>query len=113
MSYDNIPSISTEQRVLPDRLYVQTDTDSNITKRQTSSIQYSILAPVVFIANVMNRTLVESVTHDFRSINDSNRNETIEFTAVGMSYKLQCSAGWYTNILSYHGITMIPVITIL
>ena len=91
MSYENISSISTERIVLPDRLYVQIDTDSNIAKRQTSSIQYSILAPVVFVAKVMNRTLVESVTNDIRSINDStNRNETIEFTAVGKLYNLQC-----------------------
>ena len=91
MSYENISSISTELRILPDRLYVQIDTDSNIAKRQISSIQYSILAPVVFVAKVMNRTLVESVTHDIRSINDStNRNETIEFTAVGKLYNLQC-----------------------
>ena len=91
MSYDNVSSISTEIRILPDRLYVQTNTDSNIAKRQTSSLQYSILAPVVFIAKVMNRTLVESVTHDIRSINNStNRNETIEITAVGKSYNLQC-----------------------
>ena len=89
MSYDNVSSISTEIRILSDRLYVQTNTDSNIAKRQTSSVQYSILAPVVFIAKVMNRTLVESVTHDIRSINDSaNRNETIEITAVGKSYNL-------------------------
>ena len=91
MSYENISSISTELRILPDRLYAQIDTDSNIAKRPTSSIQYSILAPVVFIAKVMNRTLVESVTNDIRSINDStNRNETIEFTAVGKLYNLQC-----------------------
>ena len=91
MSYENISSISTELIILPDRLYVQIDTDTNIAKRQTSSIHYSILAPVVFVAKVMNRTLVESVTNDIRSINDStNRNETIEFTAVGKLYNLQC-----------------------
>ena len=84
MSYKNISSISTELRILPDRLYAQTYTDSNIAKRQTSSIQYSIVAPVVFVAKVVNRTLVQTVTHDIRSINDStNRNETIEFNAVG------------------------------
>ena len=91
MSYKNISSISTELRILPDRLYAQTYTDSNIAKRQTSSIQYSIVAPVVFVAKVVNRTLVQSVTHDIRSINDStNRNETIEFNAVGKLYNLHC-----------------------
>ena len=88
MSYGNVSSVSSELRILPDRLYyVQTNTDSNIAKRQTASLQYSMLAPVIFTANIMNTSLVENVTHDIRSINVStNRNETIEFKAVGMSY---------------------------
>ena len=66
---------------------MQTNTDSNIAKRQTASIQYSILAPVIFTANVMNSTLIENVTLAVSSIDIStsrNDSETIEFKAVGM-----------------------------
>ena len=78
-------SISTETRTLPDRLFVQANTVSNIAKRQTVSMQYTILAPVIFTANVMNSTLVENVTLAVSSIDTStSRNETIEFNAVGM-----------------------------
>ena len=72
-------------RILPDRLFIQINTDSNIARRQTASIQYSVVAPIIYTANVMNSILVENVTSDFRSINVSiDTNETIEFNAVGM-----------------------------
>ena len=83
--YDDVSSISTELRILPDRLFIQINTDSNTARRQTASIQYSVVAPVIYTANVMNNTLVENVTSDVRNINFStDTDETIEFNAVGM-----------------------------
>ena len=79
--------ISTDLKILPDRLFIQANTDSNIAKRQTASIEYSILAPVIFTANVMNSTLVDNVTQAVSSIDvstNSSESETIEFKAVGM-----------------------------
>ena len=88
--YDNESLISTELRILPDRLFIQANTDNNISKRQIASIQYSILAPVIFAANILNNTLVETVIRDIESINVfiTDRNETLELNAVGMLNKL-------------------------
>ena len=66
---------------------MQANTNDNIAKRQTASIQYLILAPAIFTANIMNSTLVENVTRAVSSIDVStngNYSETIEFNAVGM-----------------------------
>ena len=76
--------ISTELTVLSDRLYVPT---SRIpAKRQVSSMQYSLLAPVIFTANIMNRTTsAENVTQMIRSADIvSADSEIIGFNSVGM-----------------------------
>ena len=81
--------ISTELTVLSDRLYVPTITNiySRIpAKRQVSSMQYSLLAPVIFTANIMNRTTsAENVTQMIRSADIvSADSEIIGFNSVGM-----------------------------
>ena len=79
--------ISTELTILSDRLYVQannTDTASQ-NKRQITSRDYSILAPVIFTVTIMNSTVsAENINQMIRNIDvSSNRNEVIGFNGVG------------------------------
>ena len=79
--------VSTTLTILPDRLFVQQNSaDGNTAKRQITPMQYSIMAPVIFTANLMNgSTSVENVTQAIRNIDVSaNRSEIIGFNAVGM-----------------------------
>ena len=82
---------STKLTILSDRLYVQDTIDNNNdagsqNKRQITSRDYSILAPVIFTVTILNSTIsAENVTQMIRSINvSSNRNEIIGFNGVGM-----------------------------
>ena len=84
--YNDSSLISTKLTILSDRLYVQ-DTDAGSqNKRQITSRDYSILAPVIFTVTIMNSTIsAENVTQMIRSINvSSNRKEIIGFNGVGM-----------------------------
>ena len=84
--------ISTELTILPDRIYIQTISDIDIDtrlqkKRQVSSMRYSLLAPVIFTVNILNRTTsAEIVFEMIRSTTDvsTDRSEIIGFNSVGM-----------------------------
>ena len=87
--------IYTELIILPERLYVRVNTDvidvgQSQVKRQITSARYSLLAPVIYTVNVLNRNLsVENVTDMIESVDDSaETSEIIEFNAVGMCVKI-------------------------
>ena len=87
--------IYTELIILPERLYAQVNTDVNDVgqsqvKRQITSARYSLLAPVIYTVNVLNRNLsVENVTDMIESVDDSaETSEIIGFNAVGMCVKI-------------------------
>ena len=82
-SYENETSVSTELVTLSDRLYVQID-DSNNKKRQAILLQYSILAPVILTANIMDSTLVENVSSRIGSIGSDDFSEIIQYNAEGL-----------------------------
>lgn len=79
---DNSSLISTELTVLSDRLYTDTRLQK---KRQISSMRYSLLAPVIFTVNVMNRTTsAENITEMIRSTDVFTEEiEIIGFNSVG------------------------------
>ena len=84
-SYENETSVSTELVTLSDRLYVQID-DSNNKKRQAMLLQYSILAPVILTANIMDSTLVENVSSRIGSIGSDDFSEIIQYNAEGLLF---------------------------
>ena len=93
--FANSSMISTELKILSERLYAQVNIDSNDEgqlqkKRQTTPTRYLLLAPVVYTVNILNRTMsIENVTEEIRSVNDSaERSEIIGYNAVGMCVKI-------------------------
>ena len=77
--------IFTDLRILSDRLYVELTE-----KRQVTSMRYSLLAPVIYTVNIINRTMsVDNITEMIRDVDVStNREEIIGFNAVGMYIKI-------------------------
>ena len=77
--------ISTELTVLSDRLYVP---NTGLPKKRqiTSSTRYSLLAPVIFTVNIMDRaTSAENVEKMIRRTDGfTNQSEIIGFNSVGM-----------------------------
>ena len=97
--YNDSSLISTELTVLPDRLYTQAiidnDTDTvSQNKRQITSSDYSILAPVILTVTIMNNTVsAENVTQMIRNIDidvSGKGNEVIGFNGVGMLKLCTC-----------------------
>ena len=76
--------IFTDLTILSDRLYVELNK-----KRQVTSMRYSLLAPVIYTVNIINRTMsVENITQMIRHIDIStSREEIIGFNAVGTYIK--------------------------
>ena len=77
--------IFTDLRILSDRLYVELNK-----KRQVTSMRYSLLAPVIYTVNIINRTMsVDNITEMIRDVEVStNREEIIGFNAVGTYIKI-------------------------